>query len=235
MEEQSLSVSFKNSISEEVAGVCSDFLEIGIDSILDEGVLKDIPFISTAVAVYKIGKSIGERNHLKKLGAFLDEINKNIISENDRRDYQNKLKDKQEFLNKELEYVLVIVDRYIGIEKPKMLAKLYLAYLDGVISWVVFTKYAEVIDRFLPGDCETLVSDTTYKTERDIDTDSIQRLIALGLVIEGVRTIDSRVKGEAIMIDSPESREIKERNYARTEFGNILVYILTKGCAKTAS
>lgn len=36
--------------------------------------------------------------------------------------------------------ILILIDRYIGVEKPQQLAKLYLAYLDGVIDWNELTK-----------------------------------------------------------------------------------------------
>ena len=140
--------------------------------------------------------------------------------------YKRKITDNPKKRNKELEWVLILIDRYLHDNKPSLLAKLYLSYLDEKITWNDFTKYAEVIDRFLPGDCETLLSANTYKTERDINTDSIQRLIALGLVIEGFRTMAVQEENGILQIDPPELREKNERNYTRTEFGSILVRIL---------
>ena len=140
--------------------------------------------------------------------------------------YKQKIMDDPQNRYKELEYILILIDRYLHADKPSVLAKLYLSYLDECITWNDFTKYAEVVDRFLPGDCETLLSANTYKTERDINTDSIQRLIALGLVIEAFRTIPFQEGSETICIDPPEIREKNERNFTRTEFGNTLVYIL---------
>ena len=107
-----------------------------------------------------------------------------------------------------------------------MLAKLYLSYLDENITWVDFAKYVEVVDRFLPGDYEMLESASTFKTVRDLETDAIQRLIALGLVIEGFRTMVTQEDNGVVSIDSPELREKNERNYNRTEFGNVLVGII---------
>ena len=123
-------------------------------------------------------------------------------------------------------HVLVIIDRYVGYDKPRMLAKLYLAFLQDVIDWERFTIYSEVIDRFLPGDYNTLKSASTYKTEKDLYTDSIQRLIALGLVIEGFRTMAVQEDDGGLRIDPPELREKNERNYSRTMFGNTLVRLM---------
>lgn len=44
---------------------------------------------------------------------------------------------------------MIIVDRYVSYEKPRLLATLYLAYSDGNIEWTEFTTYTEVVDRLL--------------------------------------------------------------------------------------
>ena len=62
-----LSQSFSDSLNEEVKGCVSDIAEVGLDSFLDDGILKDIPFISTVVSVYHIGNSIRDMYNLKKL------------------------------------------------------------------------------------------------------------------------------------------------------------------------
>ena len=78
MEEQSLAISFANSLTEEVSGVAGEYAELGLDALVEDGLFKDIPIVSTAVAVYRIGQSIRERHHIAKLISFLNEINKGI-------------------------------------------------------------------------------------------------------------------------------------------------------------
>ena len=58
------------------------------------------------------------------------------------------------------EYILVLIDRYVSYDKPKMLAKLYMAYFDGEIVWEEMIMYAEIIDRFILLDYNTLISDS---------------------------------------------------------------------------
>ena len=62
-----LSTALEDSINGEISDVISDLAEIGLDSLFDEGVLREIPFVSTAVSVYRIGRSISERHYIKKL------------------------------------------------------------------------------------------------------------------------------------------------------------------------
>lgn len=59
-----------------------------------------------------------------------------------------------------IEYILVLIDRYVSYDKPKMLGKLYMAYFDGEIVWEEMIMYAEIIDRFILLDYNTLISDS---------------------------------------------------------------------------
>lgn len=157
MEEKSLSIAFADSLTEESISCVSDYLEIGLDAVMDDGILKDIPIVSTAIALYKIGSSIKERHNLKKLLVFLNELNNGILDEQKRKEYQQKFQSNEKFRNQEIEYLLVLIDRYISYDKPQLLAKLYLAYLDGIIIWEELTMYAEVVDRLLYLDCNFLM------------------------------------------------------------------------------
>lgn len=158
-ENNSIAISFGNSLSGDIAGCIQEYAEIGLDAITEDGMLKDIPIVSTAVALYKIGNSIRDRHNFKKLVAFLNGINVGIWNENERQIYINEFCNDYKYRNQELEYILVLVDRYISYDKPQLLSKLYLAYLRRFIYWAQFTMYAEIIDRFLPGDCAIFLSD----------------------------------------------------------------------------
>ena len=187
MEEKSLSTSFADSLTEDIVSCISEYAEISLDAIMKDGIVKDIPIVSTAITLDKIGSSIKERQNMKKLVVFLDEINNGIVSKEKRLEYRQKIQSDKEFRNQEIEYLLILIDRYITYDKPRMLAKLYLAYLDGKIVWEEFAMYAEVIDRFLMLDCDCLASEyETYITYRNIGAESILRLVALGLMIEDV-------------------------------------------------
>ena len=223
MEEQSLSLSFGNSLTEEVSGIAGEYVELGLDALSEDGLFKELPFVSSVVSVYRIGKSIRERHHIAKLISFLNEINKGIADEEKRQKYRDKFAANEKFRNQELEYILILIDRYISFDKPQMLAKLYLAYLDGTIIWEEFTMFAEIVDRFLPGDITIL-----YEYSRDtIDTravepiiDRIQRLISVGLLTEKIKTVDFyNGYGKKTSV-------INLEGYSLTRFGEKLANIL---------
>ena len=220
MEEKSLSVAFADSLKEESISCIGEYAEIGLDAVMEDGILKDIPIVSTAIALYKIGSSIKERHNLKKLLVFLNELNNGILDEQKRKEYQQKFQSNEKFRNQEIEYLLVLIDRYINYDKPKLLAKLYLAYLKGDISWVEFVKYAEVIDLFLNGDLDHLVSHSiTYVPVYITEEDVIGRFYACGL-------LEMVIRDQAIALQFGTVRVNSMDGYALTQWGYKLRRIL---------
>ncbi len=229
MNEKSLSIAFCDSLNEETIACVSELAEIGLDAIMDDALLKEVPILSTAIAIYKICGSLKERHNIKKLIAFLNEINKGIIDEQKRLEYQQKFKREERFRDQEIEYLLVLIDRYISYDKPKMLAKLFLAYLDGTILWEELTMYAEVIDRFLLLDYQTLLSgDGITIVHRNLGGESVLRLVALGLMTECTDTSPfiKTKKGYGLTWGSLTRSQSLDKTYIRTEFGDKLVAIL---------
>ena len=55
---KSLSLALSETLKSESVDCISELAEVGLDSILEEGLFKELPIISTAVAIYKIGGSI---------------------------------------------------------------------------------------------------------------------------------------------------------------------------------
>ena len=230
MKEESLALSFEHSMTTEISDIVGQYAEIGLDAMIEDGIFRDIPIVSTFTAIYKLGNNIRDKHAAVKLVAFLNEFSKGILDEKKRKEYQAKFASNEKFRNQELSYIMILIDRYISLEKPGMLAKLYLAYLDEKITWEEFTMYAEVIDRFLLLDFEMLVSESnTYIVYRNIGGESVLRLVALGLMAE--KPNNSRVEldrfGDAVFWgDDIDVLSGKKRIYERTEFGQKLAAIL---------
>ena len=186
---KTLSIAFADSLKEESIARIGEYVEIGLDSVLEDGILKDIPIVSTAVSLYKIRNSIKERHNLKKLLIFINEINNGIADEGKRKEYQQKFQSNEKFRNQEIEYLLVLIDRYISYDKPKLLAKLYFAYLDMLINWNEFSMYASVIDQLFPVDIDLLcTADFNVIKQDDNQIDSVLRLLSVGIVSQNVGT-----------------------------------------------
>ena len=182
-----LADSFDNSIKQEIYHSLAGIADATLDSITADGFLTNIPLISTAVSLYKIGNSIRDRIYLKKLAIFIDEFNRGIIDEEERLIHIQKYRANKKSMEKELEYIILLIDRYLDINKPQLLAKFYLCYLDEVISWDDFCVHAGIIDEILITDLNCIKG--IYKkeliTSNDIDAsgeDSIMRISSLGIL-----------------------------------------------------
>ena len=228
--EKNLSLALRDSISEEASSTLTDLAEVGLDSVLDDGLFKDIPLISTAFSIYRIGRSVKERYYVKKLAQFVFSMNNGVADESFREYYKKKLEGDNKQRNQEIEYIMVLIDRYISYDKPEMLAKLYLAYLHEDIMWQEFAMYSEVIDRFLPGDCSLLCSNADqFVSYRNYGVESILRLISLGLLCETTTSTlftDNGRGGFSVTTESMNRTRMQEKKYKRTEFGEQLATIL---------
>ena len=203
----------------------SDVAEVGLDEILQNGFLRDIPIISTAVSIYIIGNNIHSAHLLKKYACFLDEFNRDSFENGSRDKYKQYFEESNR--KRDIEYLLILLERFIETDKARRLAKIYEAYLDKGISWDDLRLFAETLDRFLPGDYEMLREKEAFQTLRGRETEVLLRLTGLGLLIEDIHRPQWRVLDEVLTIDDPDDIEREERIYRRTEFGNRMVSILS--------
>lgn len=225
MDEKSLTIAFGDSLTDKSVNCISSLAEVGLDSIMEDGLFKDVPILSTVVSLYKIGGSIKDRHNIKKLIAFLNEINNEIPNEQEREKYKKKFQKSKHFRDMELEYLLIIIDRYIGYEKTQLLAHLYLAYLDEKINWNRFAEYSEIIDRLFPSDFSCLFSfmchgGVVIKEEKDISVASVLRLVSVGLV-------EQQTGMTWINFDNPTKKK-EDFDYYITDFGKTFVKIFEK-------
>ena len=211
--------SFVKSIGESSEIAISNCLELGLDALMeDSSIFKEIPFLSTAIAVYKIGHTVSEMHHIQQLSRFIDEINKGISDSEKIEKYKTKFQNKNEKeKNKELEYIILISSKYLDENKPRWLARIYIAYLDGIIDWQYFTSFSEVIDRFLPGDMETLMFGEYRDIENEKEKDSLLRLLSLGIYRTEFKSVSATNTPGTIRIPSANAKD-----YLLTEFGRKL-------------
>lgn len=231
MSKKQLTESFVDSIGNDALNIATDFFEVGLDAIMEEGLLKDIPIVSTAIALFKMGNSIVDRHNIKKLAAFINSFNESVIDEEKVRKYKEKIRSNTAKAEQEIEFLLIILAQYIGYEKPKMLSKIYLAYLDEKIKWKDLVLLSEVVDRLLPGDYDELASAQLFTTKDGVGDHIMLRLEALGLIIEEKQSgafVKTGRGGLAITSESIANFNMKknERKYIHTDLGKVLIDIL---------
>lgn len=187
MDKENLVGSLEDSLTENMFDTVGDLAEVGLDAVMDDGILKDIPILSTVVGLYRIGHTIRERHTIKQLALFVAELNKGCADKNKKNRILEKLNGNQQQSKQEIEYILVVLDSYLEYEKPKMLAKLYMAYLEQRIDWTEFLMYAAILRTLLPQDVRILQNHDFNAGAlicMQMDSASWLRLLSAGFVYE---------------------------------------------------
>jgi len=176
--------SFKDSLLQDSSSLVRDYAEIGIDSVLNEGILKDFPIIGTIVGMSKTVQNIRDRNLLKNLYIFIKEINSGKVDKSKLGEYKERLDKDKKFAEKELGRVLILLDRYIDDDKTIILAKLFKAYINGRIIWNEFIEYSEIVEKILLLDIVLLKKAANKEIDKTTPENRFrfERLSSLGLI-----------------------------------------------------
>jgi len=148
--------SFTKSLIMDNEDILSEYAELGIDLLIDSNILKEIPIVNTIVGGAKVVKAIRDRNAIKNLIQFINEINIGNVNKQKLHDYQKELISNPKKAEIELGRVLLILDSNIDNEKNIMVGKLFKAYINGDLNWDDFCELTEVVRRLFVQDIELL-------------------------------------------------------------------------------
>ena len=176
---------FNDSLIINSTDIIGDYIELGIDSILENEILKEIPIFKSLLSVGKISKNIKERNCLKNLAIFINELNSGNIDAEKLRLHQEELKRNSKKAEKELGRVLIILDQTIDNIKASILGKLYKAYINQVVDWDMFIEFSEITNRLYINDLKILAliyNGNMNDTSNRADLYRVERLNSLGVI-----------------------------------------------------
>ena len=199
----------------------SDYLELGLDSLLKDGPLQEIPIVKTVASVCKMGLGIYERNMLRQLFSFTQELNSGTVSSERLQQHKEKLENDPKQFEKELGRITIILNSQIDTLQSKVFAALYGSYLNEEIDWEKFCELAEANRRIFVNDYK-IISRIYWSTQKTPGTHSLyqlDRLVSVGLM---------RNKNKAVAVVSgrntsdPESDEKDMlRFFELTAFGKL--------------
>ena len=190
---------------------------------VDDACFNSIPILSAVISLYKIGKTINEAFHIKKLARFLLSLQNGIKNKKTEK-YKRKILDDEVFAQKQLDYLLIILERYLQEEKADILSKFFLAYLDEEITWNKFLSFSMSLDFLTMDDIKLigLFSISTYENGGE-NSSSIARLVANGLFIEKIPEARFAEENSSLII-----KQNKFREYILTNDGYIFNECLKK-------
>lgn len=205
-----------------------DLFELGIDSFLENDLLKEVPIVRTVLGLGTTAKNIHERHLICNTAAFLHELSNAEIPTEKAKRYRKKLRDDPALREKELGRVLILLDRNIDSIKSVLDAKFFAAYINEQIGWDEFCELSDITDRLFVADLSTMQEahlnggvaiqmPLSYRHER---------LISTGLLTNRVSLSGSVA---AIDFDSQEPRIVIELTDIGALFGDIAFGLPARG------
>ncbi|MCG8616643.1 MAG: hypothetical protein MI802_10535 [Desulfobacterales bacterium] len=144
----------------DLQSVASGLSEVLLDSLLENGIIKDIPIVGTIVGSAKTIVGIRETLFLKKVLSFIIELKDVPASE--RKEMIDQIDKSKKYRVKVGEKLLYIIDRCADHEKSEIAGRLFLAFLKDIISYDDFLRTVNAVEKVLP-------SDIHYFVEHDFD------------------------------------------------------------------
>jgi len=167
----------------EILSLSKDLGETAIDSLLDDGIFKNIPFIGIGISVTKLIKSASDRILLTKIIHFINDLNLKDQGEID------KFK-KKYFKNSDYKKigskVLLILERADNATKIKWLAKSLRFFVDGNLDKQQFLRISSIINSAYTEDVQqiTIFEKRAEITSQNdiIETYVLDHLFSIGLL-----------------------------------------------------
>lgn len=174
-----------------LSDACADMAEMGIDSLLDDGIFKSIPVVSLLIGVGKTAQNIHDRNLLKQTIKFINTFNEKTIPQDKIDKYRKKITENPYFAEEELGRVIILLNSNVDIKKSELLAKFYRSYINEEIDWITFCEFSDITSRLFITDLQLLyqIYNKEILNTSQCSTYKADRLIALGLLDSAIKSM----------------------------------------------
>ena len=135
----------------ELGDLAAEYSELGLDSILNSGIAKDIPILRTVISLAKVGFNIRDRIYLKKIIGFLAQIGQTTQEQRD--EFIKKYCDNVERFE---ETVMLILEQANRIEKTTLIGKIFRVCILGEISYEDALNLSNMVNNTLWSDVEAI-------------------------------------------------------------------------------
>jgi len=142
-EEKSIEKVVQNGLESPTMDLTIDYAELALDSFLDNDAIKEIPIVKSVIGIVKGGLKIREIHFAKKLLTFMKEFHSGNLDVAKREKFQADSK----FRNSVVEQIMILNDRFLEIEKSKILANLFSAHLNDKFDWEGFLSLSYCAER----------------------------------------------------------------------------------------
>lgn len=127
-----------------------DYVEMGLDTLIDNEIVKEIPVVKTIASVTKVGLAVKEWNFAKKFLAFLSRYHSGVLMDDEKNEFLNKYSSDAKYREKVVTLLVTMNDRFFDANQAKICGNLFVAYIKGYFDWESFESMCECVDRFVP-------------------------------------------------------------------------------------
>jgi hypothetical protein len=151
-----LSNSFEHTLKDsDLQNVTISLAEVFADSLMEDGIAKDIPIIGTVIGLGKATMGIKESLFLKKIIYFISELRN--ISAVKRYEMIEKIDSSGKFRTRIGEKLLYIIDKCDDHEKSQIIARFFSSFLLETISYDEFLRASHIVDQIILEDLKWFV------------------------------------------------------------------------------
>lgn len=144
----------KENEKNEILSLSKDLGETALDSLLEEGLFKDIPFLGTGISIIKLLSSASDRILLNKLIHFINDLN--LKSQEEIDSFKEKYFKNSDY-KKIGSKILLSLERADDAKKIRWLAISLRLLIDSEVNQSQFLRISSIINSAYPTDVEQLL------------------------------------------------------------------------------
>lgn len=161
-----------------------EYAELGLDAMMTTGVLKEIPLVKSLYSAYSIYNSVTDRFRIKKILTFLKQLSSKTIEPQKLEKFKRSFKD-EKYRDEVLEMVVLLNERFLHIEKSKILANFFRCLIEEKITYSDFIHLSSILDAIQIRGLTYLKNwgdlSRDFVQLRDLDSEGIPLLLAAGI------------------------------------------------------
>jgi len=172
--------------------ILSDIGEITLEAVVKSDIVDKVPVVGSIVKLFSIGHSINDSYFILKLLRFLKEFYS--VSEAEKAEFKSRLKDDEKFdvnVGDKLIEILIHMD---DVEKARIVARLFAAYIGGKIGYDALCRYSQVVNNSYLNDLVRIGKSAEVVDEDDLDEIPVSD--AMTLLNSGLIEINSKSSGK---------------------------------------
>lgn len=195
----------------QLANAVAPLGEVALDSMLEDGTLKDLPLVGTAFKGLSVYTSVRDNLFARKLLRFLQHLSS--VTKDERDGFVERMDREEKFRSRVGSNLLISLDKVDAVEKATLLAEAFRLYMVESIAYREFQILRAIVDAFNLA----YIDETRMVFTYDLGDDTRQRDLLDHLVTCGIARA-SRIPGDEVLLHTSASVQ-----YSKTLVGKLFV------------